>query len=186
MPEGPDKTDAEIVQEALKTPNAFGILIERYENKLRRYVHRLTNISDTDADDILQEVFIKAYRNLHNVDSAGSFSAWIYRITRNTVISEFRKKKARPPETIFDKVLIETLKSDISITRELDNTLLKQTLDTAIKKLPDKYRDVIILKYSEEKSYEEMSDILCKPPGTVATLLSRAKKQLRKHLDNII
>jgi len=183
MHEGQSKTDADIVTEALENPEAFGVLIERYETKLRRYIHRLTNISDTDADDILQEVFIKAYRNLHNVDSAGSFSAWIYRITRNTVISEFRKKKARPPETIFDKELIETLRSDISLIKELDNTLLKETLETAIKKLPDKYRDVIILKYSEEKSYEEMSDILRKPPGTVATLLSRAKKQLRKHLE---
>ena len=185
MHAGQTKTDAEIVQEALHTPEVFGVLIERYEAKLRRFIHRPTNIPDHDADDILQEVFIKAYRNLHNVDSAGSFSAWIYRITRNTVISEFRKKQARPPETILDKELIETLKSDISLTQSIDNTLLKDQLDIAIKKLPLKYREVIILKYIEEKSYEEISDILRKPAGTVATLLSRAKKQLHKHLEKL-
>ncbi len=181
--EGNTKTDVEIANEALTNPDVFAVLIDRYEAKLRRYVHRLTNVADMDADDILQEVFLKAYRNLRNVDSAGSFNSWIYRITHNTVISEHRKKKARPPESLYDEELIQTLKSDISIATDVDQTLLQEKMKLVIERLPEKYRDVIILKYLEDKSYDEMSDILQKPAGTVATLLSRAKKQLAKEID---
>ncbi len=181
-----DKTDEQIVPLVFDNAHYFGCLMERYENKLRRYVMRISNVDAEQAQDILQEVFLKAYRNLRGFDTALKFSSWIYRIAHNQAISAHRRSQARP-QTIsleVDDNFLENIASDFDTARQADLKILRQNITFILDKLPAKYRDVLILKYFEQKDYHEMSDILQKPIGTVGTLLNRAKKQFAQELTN--
>lgn len=180
-----ERSDVELVEATLKHKENYGLLIERYEAPLLRYIRRLTNVSDEDAEDLLQEVFIKAYQNLRDVDEKQSFSAWMYRITRNHVISSFRKRRIRPEGNAqeIDEHVFEKLLADFTDDHSYDRKILQKQLVEVFRRLDQKYRDVLILKYFQEKSYEEMAYILQKPSGTIATLLNRAKTQFKKHAD---
>jgi RNA polymerase sigma-70 factor (ECF subfamily) len=176
-----EKTDADLVRLTLEDQTYFACIIERYEKKLMRYVLRITKIDPEDAQDVLQDVFIKVYTNLRSFDDGLKFSSWIYRITRNHVISLHRRAKARP-QAVYDpdELLLNSLASSFDIQDELDNDLLRERFNAVLNKIDRKYREVIVLQYFEEKSYREMSDILQKPEGTIATLVNRAKKQVKK------
>lgn len=179
MQEDP-RTDAEIVQQTLTNPECFGVLLDRYTQKLTRYIHRISSASTEEAEDILQDAFIKAYQSLQSYDPQYAFSTWMYRITHNVVISNYRKKKVRPqihfselPEALIASFASES-KTDAYVTSEERAVALRD----AINQLPEKYRDVVVLHYFEQYSYDEIADILKKPPGTIATWLNRAKKKL--------
>jgi len=177
-----DKTDEEIIKMVLDNPDLFLVLMRRYEAKLIRYIRRITNVSLEDAEDILQESFIKIYQNLNNFDARLKFSSWAYRITHNQVISNYRKLKARPQATFSDisEDIVNNLQSDFDVILGLDHEYNKKFITKTLNKMDAKYREVLILKFWEDRSYEEISDILKKPAGTVATLINRAKKQFKK------
>ena len=177
-------TDQEIVDRTLtENPEFFGELIDRYEQKLLRYVRRITQVARHDAEDIIQDVFIKAYENLRGFDTSLSFSSWVYRICHNHVISLHRKKQTQKDKgfiEIEDEVL-QVISSEIDILQELQNKELRSQIQKNLERMSPAYREIIILRFFEEKSYEEISDILQKPMGTIATLVSRAKKDFIKH-----
>jgi RNA polymerase sigma-70 factor (ECF subfamily) len=177
--------DLHFITLALEKPEEYLHIVKKYEEKLKRYIHRVSQVSQEEAEDILQEVFIKSYLHLREYNpEIALFSSWLYRITRNEAISAFRKKSSRPfLLSLFIKndygeeelrEIADTADTHASFTQKEE----KENLEKIIHSLPEKYRDVIILKYLEEKSYEEISDILKLPLGTVSVLLSRAKKLL--------
>ena len=88
-----EKTDAELVELALENQAYFSDIVYRYQTKLTYYIRRLSNFPDEEIEDILQDVFIKVYKNLNDFDQSLKFSSWIYRITHNEVISKYRKIK---------------------------------------------------------------------------------------------
>ena len=171
---------------ALKNADDFVFLIQRYEKRLFVYIKRLAKISDGDAEDILQEVFIKTYENLNDYDTGLKFSSWIYRITHNHTISFYRKnKKASQTLSLEDNtMLLEKIKSEFNLKDKIHNKIQKEEISHLLSKLDKKYRDVLILKYLEDKNYREISNILRKPMGTTATLLNRAKEKFREILKN--
>ncbi len=179
-----NKTDEQIVVLTLKNQDYYLCLMKRYEIKLLNYILKISNISREDAEDILQEVFVKAYQNLNDFDLNFKFSNWIYSIAHNTTISVFRKKNVRPQTVSWeDKDLDNILKSTLDVE---DASLQKQTYKHILKiinQLPLKFKDVLILKFMEGKDYREISDILHKPMGTIATLINRAKKFLKQELE---
>lgn len=179
-----EPSDQALVAEALARPQAYGALVERYQPRLLRYARRLGCRSDQDAKDVLQETFIKAYLNLRSYDPDLAFSSWMYRICHNEAMSWFRKQRIRPQPAASDEELyaLETLPDTRDLLDGVEQGLHRERLERALAELSADYREVIVLKYFEEKSYEEMADILQKPPGTIATLLNRAKKQLRERL----
>ena len=179
-----EPSDQALVADALARPHAYGALVERYTPRLLRYARRLGCRSEQDAKDVLQETFIKAYLNLRSYDSDLAFSSWMYRICHNETISWFRKQRIRPqPAASDDEVYaLETLPDTRDLLGGIEQGLHRDHLERALAELSPDYREVIVLKYFEEQSYEEMADILQKPPGTIATLLNRAKKQLRERL----
>lgn len=136
-------------------------------------------------EDILQEVFIKVYLNLNDFDENLKFSSWIYRITHNQVISSHRKIKARPEgyAVNIDDRLANSLIAEIDIKKQVDNKILQKTINSVLNKIGKKYRDVLVLKFLEEQSYQEISDILKKPLGTVASLMNRAKQEFRSEFE---
>jgi len=181
-----NKTDEDIVEMVLNDQNYFLGLIDRYENKLLRYILRISSFSYEEAEDTLQEVFINAYRNLNNFDHKLKFSSWIYRIAHNQVISSWRKKQARPQNITWEDVnegLLKNLIADLDLEKEIDSEYLKESIQKVFDGMDNKYREVLVLKFLEEKNYNEISDILKKPMGTVATLINRAKKQFQKEVE---
>lgn len=180
-------SDEELVRLTLKKQDIFLYLMQRYEQKLLRYIRRISNLDPDDAQDILQEVFIKTYNNLNDFDPSLKFSSWIYRITHNQVISNFRKLKARPQKILWDdnEEFIKNIASEFNLEKEIDGKLDRQVILQILDKLDFKYKETLELRFLEDKSYQEISDILKKPAGTVATLINRAKKQFKNNYSDL-
>ena len=178
-----NKTDEHLVVLTLKNQEYYLCLMKRYESELLGYIMKISNVNKHDAEDILQETFIKAYRNLNDFDSSFKFSNWIFRITHNVTINAFRKNKMSSQTVSWEeKDLNGLLKSSVNIERtHLQKSMYEQILKT-VNHLPIKYKEVLVLKFIKEKEYREMSDILQKPMGTIATLINRAKKALIREL----
>lgn len=178
------KSDEEIVNLSLNDQDWFSCLIERYHEKLLRYIKRISNVSHQEAEDILQDVFLKVYENLNGFDTDLKFSSWIYRITHNQTISNFRKNKSRPQQLFLDDdgAFLNNIASDLNLEKEIEKQDVKTAIGRALLKLENKYSEILILKFFEDKDYREISDILKKPIGTVASLINRGKEKLKKEL----
>jgi len=172
-------TDEELVELAKKNPDNFEALVVRYQGRLFYFVKRISYFSSEEIEDVLQETFIKVYRNLNGFDRDMKFSTWIYQITRNCAIDAMRKKRVRPQNVqLEDQELVAIFRSSVDIESE---AIMKESFNkikNIINKLPFKYREVMILRFLEEKSYEEIMDIVKKPKGTVAALISRGRKMV--------
>jgi RNA polymerase sigma-70 factor, ECF subfamily len=175
------RSDSDIVRATFSDREQFGVLIERYEAKLRRYIARLGIRVPDDQADVLQETFIKAYRNLHSFDVSLSFSSWLYRIAHNETMTWWRRRGVRPEGSQVadgDEVLSWLGSGDVSPEMVFDQTLDAVAVTKALSALDQKYRDVLTLRYFEHKEYDEISDILQIPIGSVGTLIHRGKRQL--------
>lgn len=173
------KTDEELVKLTLKDEEFYLCIVRRYEDKLARYIRRITNINNEETEDILQEIFIKVYRNLNDFDQNLKFSSWIYRIARNMTIDHYRRRETRPRimEIEENEIFLSLIEDKSHFLDEIDHKLLSHSINKVLNQLKDKYREVLILRFLEEKSYEEISDILRVPIGTVGTLINRGKKE---------
>lgn len=183
------KTDEELVVLCLENSDYYKYIIERYEQKLSNYIRRKASVSKQDIEDILQDVFIKIYLNLRAFDTSLKFSSWAYRICHNEVITSYRKKSIRPQinfEDYEEENLINIFKEDTDIEAEYHRSEVRKHIKDSIDVLSEKYKDVIMLRYLEEKEYEEISDILQIPIGTVSTLIHRGKKEMQKYLQKYI
>lgn len=162
----------------------FAILIERYKAPITRFVRRLSYGYPQDVDDIVQETFIRAYRFINNFDPQLKFSSWLYRIARNESLRFLKKISKQPiPISYFNEESnLEYLLTDLDEFQTQKHSFSKEDIHQAISKLPEKYKSILVLKYLEERTYNEISDILRIPSGTVSTNLHRAKKQLAKLL----
>ena len=151
----------------------YTLVIKRYEDKLLRYATSLVKDGDR-ASDVVQESFIKAFVNLKGFNISKSFSSWIYRIVHNEAVNLIKKfqKEVKLPDNI-------DFKSNENIEEDFDRKEIIKKVQHCLKEIPLIYVEPITLFYIEEKSYEEISDILRLPMGTVATRINRAKKILR-------
>lgn len=178
--------DAALVRAALDSPESFGAIVTKYEAPLSRYLMRLGCHTNEDKDDVLQDVFLKIYVNLNEYDERLTFSSWVYRIAHNEAVSHFRKKSVRPEiEMGEDESLLENMVDDTDHIAAYDRTLSARALQDALSRIEERYRTVLVLHYLEHKQYDEISDILRIPIGTVGTLIRRGKltlkNMLRKH-----
>ncbi|MFK7779787.1 MAG: sigma-70 family RNA polymerase sigma factor [Candidatus Gracilibacteria bacterium] len=165
--------------------DAFYCIVEKYEDKLLKYIFRITNIHLEDAENLLQEVFIKVYKNINDYNTDYQFSSWIYRITHNITIDFHRKNKDKINISLENDDseygnLIEIIDSGINIERDFKNKELIKKIVEILNLLDMKYKDILVLKFLEGKNYDEISDILKIPTGTVATLINRGKKQFKQ------
>ena len=174
-------TDGQLVEQAKVNPDSFAPLVDRYQERLFRFAKRISYFSNEDTEDIIQEVFIKVYRNLNDYDDSLKFSTWIYQITRHAIIDAIRAKHARPQNVrLEEEDMVNIFKASTDIEKE---TIARDHYDkvkNVINDLPYKYKEVMILRFLEEKNYEEIMDIIKKPKGTVASLINRGRKLLTK------
>lgn len=170
--------------------SAYEDIVNLYQHKLYQVCYRMLG-SKEEAEDITQEAFVRAYINLHSFDQKRKFSTWIYRIATNLCIDRIRKKK---PDYYLDAEVAGTEGLDMYSQIAADEQLPEETLEQMelqeriqyeISRLPDKYRAVIVLKYIEELSLQEISEILEMPLGTVKTRIHRGREALRKQLANV-
>ncbi len=159
--------------------NLFGVLIERYEAKLLRYGRKFLSDRE-DIKDIVQEVFISTYQNIQNFDTTQKFSSWIYRIAHNAFVNALKKNSRNPISFFdFDTFLPHAVYEDPAIN-EREQREMRKMIDASLDRIPQKYREVLILSFLEELSYKEVADILQVPIGTVGVRLKRAKEALRE------
>ena len=155
-------------------------IVIRYQDKLSRYIKRLTNRSQ-EVDDLVQEVFIKVFKNLRRFNPKLKFSSWIYRIAHNESVNLIKSGWIQKI-TSLEQLFFLGEKSDIE--EKLDQRQLEQKMKKCLKQLPIKYKEVLVLYYYEDKSYQEISDILRINNQTVGVLLHRGKIKLKKLCQN--
>jgi RNA polymerase sigma-70 factor, ECF subfamily len=172
--------DEEIVKKVIaEDKELYSELMGRYTDKLLRYANFLTGNNLEMSADIVQESFIKAYINLQGFDTKKKLSSWIYRIVHNQAMNEIKKESRKT--NLFDDM---DLKSSVNLEEEFIKNELNELAQECFKGMPLKYSEPLGLYYLEEKSYQEISDILRLPINTVATRISRAKVYLNKICQN--
>jgi RNA polymerase sigma-70 factor (ECF subfamily) len=168
---------------------AFAELVEMYKDKIYHLGYRMLN-QRQEAEDIVQETFLRVYKNLDRYDENQKFSTWIYRIATNLCIDRLRKRK---PSYSIDAELTENegtdwhallASDDASPETELILSETQQHIREAIQSLPDKYKSVVVLRYLHDLSLQEISDILEMPVTTVKTRVHRGREFLRKKLES--
>jgi RNA polymerase sigma-70 factor, ECF subfamily len=187
-----DQMDDHALLEATRTGDetAFQEIVRRYRNQITNYVYRM--IDDYDrAADLAQETFVRVYVNVERYQATYSFSTYIYRIAHNLAISELRQRKRRrtiPLPTFFSDKDSEEVDVELPDHRQMlaDEAMIDEERRLAvargIQSLPEKYRAPLVLCDIEEKSYEEISEILELPTGTVKSRINRARNLLKEKL----
>jgi RNA polymerase sigma factor (sigma-70 family) len=166
----------------------FEVLWFRYNRLIYAYILKMVRNID-DVDDILQDTFIKAFSAIQTYNQSYPFPAWLYKIASNTCIDYFRRKRIRPIPiggmTNIQTALNEALPDkSIPIDVKIANSETKLELNKAIALLPDRYRECIQLRHFEELSYEEISQKMQLPLGTIKITLFRARKMLLSYLSS--
>ncbi|MBC8464799.1 MAG: RNA polymerase sigma factor [Parcubacteria group bacterium] len=157
---------------------AFGVLMDRYENKLTRYARKFLAGYD-DREDALQNVFIKAYEHIQGYDAKRPFSPWIYRIAHNEFVNVLRRQKREPISPFdFDTLFPHPIAPEKSDTESIRNED-EETIDACIQEIDPKYREVLILYFYEELDYKTIADILHVPISTVGVRIKRGKEKLK-------
>jgi len=158
---------------------SFGLLVERYEQKMMRYARKFL-FGRHDAEDLVQEVFLKAYINIQGFDIKRKFSSWLYRIAHNEFINAIKKKRRLPFISFDIDTLFSHLASEETADREMNEKDLKEMLDSCLNKLDFKYREPLILYYYEEMNYQEIAEVMRIPVSTVGIRLKRGREILKK------
>lgn len=178
----PLESDEEIVHRVTEGDvDLFGELIDRYEAKLTRYVMRFTQQPE-DVSDIIQVIFIKAYTNLRSFDTSRSFNSWVYRIAHNESVNHLKKRGSEKISFIdFDTFFPHPFAKEESDTLALSRED-KDQIEKSLAGISPKYREVLVLYYYDELSYQEIADVLHIPIATVGVRIRRGKEALQKIL----
>lgn len=176
--QGKSVSDEELVEKIRREDTElYREIVGRYQQGLYRYLRHLTNRPDA-AEDLVQDVLIKAYRNLFGFDTRKKFSSWIYRIAHNEGVNYIRKTGKRKSIS-FEDLAVPPPNENDSPEEELVREEIRRNLTECLDEMKTKYREALVLHYIEEKPYKEISDILRVPMGTVGTLIARGKNMLR-------
>ncbi len=180
--------DDELVQSAVNgDQKAFQKLVSKYQKPLYFHVLKMVKVHE-QVEDLIQEAFVKAFNNLPTYNTDYAFSTWLYRITTNHTIDYLRKKKLKttsidePVRTREGEMSVELEDHSAHADRNIIRSQRQKIIRKAIADLPEKYRVVIEMRHLEELSYQEISDDLNLPLGTVKAHIFRAREMLYKSL----
>ena len=176
----------EMVASAVQSGNteAFGVLVDRYEAKITRYASKFLYSYD-DRLDAVQEVFLKAYEHIQSFRVTEKFSSWLYRIAHNVFLNIIRKRGREKIsfvdlDVLFPAGIPDEAESRTAFSEEYPH------MEKYLSKLEVKYREVLVLFYFEERSYEQIAEILQIPKATVGVRLRRAKIAMKKVVETTI
>lgn len=155
--------------------NALTQLIERYQRPLRYFISRLLDDSEL-TEDIFQDTWLTVIRRLHGLREPDAFSTWLYRIARNKVYHQLRKKK-----------VWSELSEDIAVPNENEDDIVSledaAKVHTGLKELRPEHKEVLMLRFLEQMSYQQIAEVLDCNLGTVRSRLYYAKLALKKELE---
>jgi RNA polymerase sigma-70 factor (ECF subfamily) len=156
---------------------ALGELIARYSPGLRFFLRRLSG-QEATADDLLQETWIDVYRKINRLQRPDAFTAWLYRIARDKAFRELRRPTSQCvgiDESLMDWIAAE----EVTFTAEE-----AENVRAALDQLPVEQRDVLVLRFMEEMSYDQIAEVISRPVGTVRSRIHYAKLALRAILES--
>ncbi|MCY3931117.1 MAG: sigma-70 family RNA polymerase sigma factor [Acidobacteria bacterium] len=187
MPQGP-QDEAALVAEAIGGSElAFQTLVERYQRPVFSLVLRMVRDRGI-AEDVTQEVFVKAWMALSRYDPRRRFASWLFKIASNAAIDQLRRKKLpttpletsdADPSSILDRIEDERSESPDTLVKRRE---LSAALEAAVAALRPEYRLVVLLRFREELPYRDIAEATGMPLGTVKTNLRRARREIEERL----
>ncbi|HEU4634476.1 MAG TPA: sigma-70 family RNA polymerase sigma factor [Flavisolibacter sp.] len=179
-----DRSDAELIMQ-FRNPEtkeaAFTTLIKKYQEKLYWHIRRMV-VDHDDANDVLQNVFIRVWNGLENFREDSQLYTWLYRIGTNESLTFLEGQKKRTAVSLSD---VETgLSNKIKADKHFDANRLEWKLQLAIQQLPEKQRVVFTLRYYDEMPYEEMSRVLDTSEGALKASYHHAVKKIEDYIKN--
>ena len=187
----PFESEQALVKSALGgDQKAYKALFETYRQAIFHITVKIVRNQD-EANDLVQETFIKAFGSLKSYDHNYRFSTWLYKIAANCSIDFLRKRKIdsmsldKPIATKDGDVQMEIPDDTYNPERDLRSRQQSTGIEDAIESLPEKYKEVIVLRHKEDKSYEEIAEMLKVPVGTVKARIFRARELLKKKLKSL-
>lgn len=168
--------------------SAFDTLIHKHEARAYQYAFRLTR-NEEEASDVVADAFVRVYNALHNFKGQSAFGTWLYRILTNCFLDQRKKDKSRPVsqlesviQTAEGELERQVESTDPSPHEETERTERERSIESAVSKLPEYQRAMIVMYHAEMLSYEEIAAALDLPIGTVKSRLNRARVSLRELL----
>lgn len=177
--------DAELIQSVLSGKERdYEQLVKNYQTSVFRTAIGILHIKE-DAEEVTQDVFIKAYQSLSSFSGKSAFSTWLYRITVNASISYLRKKKRKGlwvELTGFFQIQAKEKNAEAELSEKSDKNLVRKAIDS----LPDKQKLAFVLTKYEELPQRQVAEIMEISEGAVEQLVVRAKANLRKKLETVV
>ena len=177
-------TDRDLVASAVSgVEGSFEELVRRYQRPISAYVYRMVGNYES-ALDLTQEIFIKVYNSLNRYRSEFKFSTWIYKIAHNAAVDHLRRTATREQSLVVgpegDQFDLPIESSRLSPEQESEQRERRVEIETVVRALPANYRELIILRHSQDLSYEEIVEVTGLPLGTVKNRLFRAREMMRQ------
>ena len=179
-----------MVQFQAGTVEAFDILVSRYRDSLMNYVYRFLG-DMKEGEDLLQETFLRVYRNRHSYRRIAKFSTWLYTIAGNLARSEYRKRKRRRLYSIqsinrdAEEYEVEIPDETFSPDRHTESIFQETFIQKALNQIPEAFREVVVLRDVQQLAYEEIAQITGLPMGTVKSRINRGRTKLQLLLKDI-
>lgn len=178
-------TDVELIAKAIRgREDGFEELVRRYQRPIIGYVYRMLNNYDASLD-VTQEVFIKVYNSLEKYSSEYKFSTWLYRIAHNAAIDWMRRNSNVARQSLEAENADGTFQLQIespqpSPEQERERSEWRTEIESVVKCLPPVYRELILLRHTQDLSYDEIAEVTNLPLGTVKNRLFRAREMMRE------
>jgi RNA polymerase sigma-70 factor, ECF subfamily len=177
-------TDRDLVATAVSgVEGSFEELVRRYQRPISAYVYRMVGNYES-ALDLTQEIFIKVYNSLRRYRSEFKFSTWIYKIAHNAAIDHLRRTATREQSLVMgpenDQFDLPVESGSLSPEQESERKERRGEIESVVRALPGNYRELIILRHSQDLSYEEIVEVTGLPLGTVKNRLFRAREMMRQ------
>jgi len=180
------KGDREVIEE-VRTGNtrAFALLVDRHKDRAMTLALRLVGDS-REAEELVQDGFLRAFRNLHQFRGEAQFGTWFYRILYNLCMTRLRRKMAAPQMLdVNDDAVLDALPAEeesLTFEEHFESSDLLRFLAIEVDALPPQYKSAVTLFYVQEMSYEEIAGVMDVPLGTVKTCLFRGRQLLKKRI----
>ena len=177
-------TDRELVATAVNgVEGSFEELVRRYQRPISAYVYRMVGNYES-ALDLTQEIFIKVYSSLRRYREEFKFSTWIYKIAHNSAVDHLRRNATREQSLVMghdgDQFDLPVESTRLTPEQESERKERRGEIESVVRALPANYRELIILRHSQDLSYEEIVDVTGLPLGTVKNRLFRAREMMRQ------
>lgn len=172
------------------TVEAFDILVSRYHDPLTNYIYRFLG-DIKECEDLLQETFLRVYRNRHSYRRIAKFSTWLYTIAGNLARSEYRKRKRRRLQSLQsvnrddEEYEIEIPDETFSPDDHAESIIQDRHIQEALMQIPEEFREVVVLRDVQQLAYDEIAEITGLPMGTVKSRINRGRTKLQGILKEV-